>query len=156
MLPGPVCAWKAGSQGTEPAKGEIQDLIYIGGSAKAPSSKLAILDLSDEQVMRIAWKGGNWELPYSRIQTLYVTLSRPSALVELSGATYGLLMLGALRGRKGYLSVRYEDPDATSRTCLFLIPPSGALKTVETLARKSGRNIVFESEEARRRLQGRK
>jgi len=52
--------------------------------------------------------------------------------------------------------VRYEEPDGASRTCLFLIPPSGALESVEILAKKSHRNIVFESEEARRRLQGRK
>jgi hypothetical protein len=156
VFPAPALALGDARQEVETPKVEIRDLVYIGGSAKVPSGKLATLDASDEQAMRISWKGGNWELPYSRIQTLYVSLSRPSALVELGGATYGLLLLGALRGRKGYLSIRYEEPDATSKTCSFLIPPSGALKSVEILAKKANRNIVFESEEARRRLQGRK
>jgi len=147
---------KTDQQEPQPVKGEIRDLAYIGGSAKVPPGKLAVLEVSDEQLMRITWKGGSWELPYSRIQTLYVSLSRPSAMVEMAGATYGLLLLGALRGRKAYLSVRYEDPDGASKTCLFVIPAGSGQNTVDTLGKKSSRNVVFESEEARRRLQGRK
>jgi hypothetical protein len=156
VLAAPMLAQGGAQQEAETRKGEIAGLTFIGGSAKVPAGKLAVLDVSEEQVMRITWKGGSWELPYSRVQTLYVSLSRPSAMVEMAGATYGLLLLGALRGRKGFLSVRYEDPDGDSQTCWFLVPPGGALESVQILAKKSNRNIVFESEEARRRLQGRK
>jgi len=156
VLAAPILAQGGAQQEAGTRKGEIGGLAFIGGSAKVPAGKLAVLDVSEEQVMRITWKGGSWELPYSRVQTLYVSLSRPSAMVEMAGATYGLLLLGALRGRKGFLSVRYEDPDGASRTCWFLVPPGGALESVQILAKKSNRNIVFESEEARRRLQGRK
>ena len=66
---------------------EAIDPVYVGGDARVPSGKLAELDASDEKVMRIRWDEGNWEVPYERITVIYVSLSRPSAMVITAGCS---------------------------------------------------------------------
>lgn len=136
------------------SKEEISEPIYAGGSLKVPSGTLGKLDVRDDAALKVVWKGGEWRLPYNRVQTLYASLSRPSALVELAGVA-AAFTLSAFRNRKTYLSLRFEESDGTSHYCYFLIPP-GTGETVDVLAKKSNRNVVFESEEARRRLYGRR
>ena len=137
----------------ETKPGEVHQPVYAGGSMRLQVDGLATMDLTDDAAMRVAWKGGDWSLPYGKIQTLYVSLSRPTALVELAGATYGASLFGLFKNRKLYLSVRFEDKDGASQTCLFLLPP-GSGELVDLLATKSRHGIVFESHEARRTMEG--
>ena len=106
-----------------------------------------MLDARDERVMRILWVEGSWQLPYERITTLYVSLSRPSAMVELGGE----FMLGALKHRRLYLSVRYDEINEVPAKCIFLVR-QGYGQVVDLLAERSKRNVVFETYDARRRL----
>ena len=128
-------------------KQATKDPVYVGGDAGIPSGKLAVLDASDERLMRILWVEGVWDLPYDRITSLYVSLSRPSAMVELGGS----FMLGALKHRKLYLSVRYDGVNEVPGKCIFLVR-QGYGKVVDLLAERSKRNVVFETYDARRRL----
>lgn len=130
---------------------ESNDPIYAGGNAPVPSGKRAALDASDERVMRISWQEGVWELPYDRITNLYVSLSRPSAMVELGGLFTAPFMLGALKNRKLYLSVSYSEANEIPGKCIFLVR-QGYGKTVELLAERSKQNVVFETYDAKRRL----
>jgi len=139
--------------GAQP-KEEIREPVYAGGALKLPSGATGKLDVRGEATLKVVWKSGEWELPYTRVQTLYASLSRPSAMVELGGVHYAFL-LGAMKNRKLYLSMRYLEPDGSSSNCYFLVPVS-ASELVDVLAKKTNRNVVFESEEARRRLHGRR
>ena len=148
-------AWPLAAQSRNPADspGPLVP-VYAGGDTKVvPAGQAARLDLRDERFLKLSWKGGgSWELPYERIQTLYVSLSRPSAMVELGGISYAFLF-GALKGRKSYMSVRYEDANGVPRTCYFYLPP-GASEAVDMLAQRSKRNPVFESHESKRAVYG--
>lgn len=131
---------------------ESNDPIYAGGNAPVPSGKRAALDASDERVMRILWQEGVWELPCDRITNLYVSLSRPSAMVELAGSLFTApFMLGAMKNRKLYLSVSYSEANEMPGKCIFLVR-QGYGETVELLAEQSKRNVVFETYDAKRRL----
>jgi hypothetical protein len=130
---------------------ESNDPIYAGGNAPVPSGKRAVLDASDERVMRILWQEGVWELPYDRITNLYVSLSRPSAMVELGGLFTAPFMLGALKDRKLYLSVSYSETNEIPGKCIFLVR-QGYGKMVVLLAERSKHNVVFEAYDAKRRL----
>jgi hypothetical protein len=131
---------------------QSNDPIYAGGNASVPSGKRAVLDTGDERVMRILWQEGVWELPYSRITNLYVSLSRPSAMVELGGSLLTApFMLGAMKNRKLYLSVSYDGLNAPPGKCIFLVR-QGYGDAVELLAKRSQRNIVFETFDAKRRM----
>ena len=137
---------------SEEAEKESNDPVYAGGNAPAPSGKRAYLDASDERVMRILWHEGVWELPYSRITNLYVSVSRPSAMVELGGSLLTApFMLGALKNRKLFLSVSYSEVNEKPGKCIFLVR-QGYGKTVEVLSERSKQNLVFETYDARRRL----
>ena len=103
LLVGSVTTAEAQKDGQK-KKQTTEDPVYVSGDARIPSGKLAVLDASDERLMRILWVEGVWDLPYDRITNLYVSLSRPSAMVELGGS----FMLGALKKKKLYLSVRYN------------------------------------------------
>ncbi len=140
------------------ADGKPEDIrvpVYAGGSVRLKVNSLATMDLKHDTDMRVVWKDGAWNLPYSKVRTLYVSLSRPTALVELAGATYGASLFGLFKNRKAYLSVRFEEADGSSHTCVFLVPP-GAGELVDLLAQKSGKGLTWETHEAKRAIFGKK
>jgi hypothetical protein len=131
----------------EETEKESKDPVYAGGDTPAPSGKRAVLDASDERVMRILWHEGVWELPYSRITNLYVSVSRPSAMVELGGS----FMLGALKKRKLFLSVSYNEVNEKPGKCIFLVR-QGYGEVVQLLSERAKQKLVFETYDAKRRL----
>jgi hypothetical protein len=155
VLPGSETILKSQKdvQETEKEKGtETNDPIYAGGNAPVPSGRRAVLDVSDERVIRILWHEGVWELPYDRVTNLYVSLSRPSAMVELGGSLLTApFMLGAMKNRKLYLSVSYSEVNEIPGKCIFLVR-QGYGQTLELLAERSKRKVVFETYDAKRRL----
>jgi hypothetical protein len=151
-LHGPAAAFGQPEQkGKEPPDG----VLYVGGSAALPKDVVGVLEVEDDESVKISWEGGRWELPYERIQVLYVSVSRPSAMVELGGISAWFL-LAAAKNKKCYLSVQYEEPNARPKKCFFLIRGKSGAPVLETLEKKSKRPVVFESEEARRRVAGRR
>jgi hypothetical protein len=151
-LHGPTVFWgKSDQNGKETSNG----VFYVGGSATVPRNVVGVLDVEDDDSLRITWEGGRWELPYERIQVLYVSVSRPSAMVELGGLSAWFL-LAATKGKKCYLSLQYEEPNTRPQKCFFLIRGKNARRVMEALEKKSKRPLVFESEEARRRVAGAK
>jgi len=127
--------------------------VFADGWAKVPHGKRAQLDVSGETHMKIVWKEGEWEFPYARVRTLYVSLSRPSEALVAAAATYGVSLLW-VKGKKCYLSMSVEDSDGYLRSIYFLIPEGSGLGALETLKKRSNANLVFESVEARRRIEG--
>ena len=151
LLVGSVTTAEAQKEGQK-KKQTTKAPVYIGGDAGIPSRKLAVLDVSDERLMRIIWVEGVWDLPYDRITNLYVSLSRPSAMVELGGSVFTApFMLGALKNRKLFLGVTYDGVNEVPAKCIFLVR-QGYGEVVDLLAERSKRNVVFETYDARRRL----
>lgn len=141
------------AQSNQNGKETSNRVLYVGGAATVPKDAVGVLDVEDNDSLRITWEGGRWELPYKRIQVLYVSVSRPSAMVELGGLSAWFL-LAAAKGKKCYLSMQYEEPNARPRKCFFLIKGNSTSRVMEALEKKSNHPLVYESEEARRRVGG--
>ena len=142
------------AQEAKPVDGDeelLKKVLYAGGDAQVPRGKTAQLDLSSDQYLDIVWAEDKWELSYKRIRVMYVSLSRPSAAMEVLGL-YGAAFLA--KDRKCYLSVRYEDTDSALRNFYLRIPRGAGLEFLETLEKRTKRRVVYESEQVKRVIRG--
>lgn len=124
------------------------DAVYWHGRIKElPEKKLGKLDVGDPQTLQYTWEKGAWKVPYSQIKTVYVSMSRRSALVELD------IIVGAIasaRKRKLLLSLNMTDEKGNNRNGVFYLPRGPLKEFLQQLEAKTGRRVVYESEEARR------
>jgi hypothetical protein len=125
---------------------------YIDGAVKEmPEKKPGKLLANDGEALEFTWDKGSWKVPYSQIKTIYLSLSRQSEL----GSVFGLggYAVGRLKKRKLLLSLILADEQGRNRRCVFFLPEAAPMKFFETIEKKSGRNTVYESEEARRAVE---
>ncbi|MGH9427204.1 MAG: hypothetical protein ACRD2L_12980 [Terriglobia bacterium] len=141
---------EARSEQSENKEAALEGVSYAGGQAPMPKNVTASVRVGDE-ALNLRWQTGQWDLPYEQIRTLYVSLSRPSALVELDAA---LAPLALAKKRKCYLSIRYEDVNGSHKIFYFLIARGNGRSLLDALALRSKVGVVFESEEARRAMRG--
>lgn len=136
------------------AAGEAQaqtsiDVVYWSGSTKnIPEKKPGKLSLNDAGTLEFSWDKGTWKTQIAQLKTVYVSLSRPSALVEAFGLPGAAA--GAAKRRKLLLSIIFADERNKNDRCVFFLykpPTQEFLKNLET---RSGRSVVYESEEARK------
>ena len=122
---------------------------YFDGAVKEmPEKKPGKLLASDGEALEFTWDKGSWKVPYSQIKTIYLSLSRQSELGMVFGP--GGYAVGRLKKRKLLLSLILTDENGRNRRCVFFLPEAAPLKFFEIMEKKSGRNTVYESEEARR------
>jgi hypothetical protein len=128
------------------------DAMYVQGRVKElPEKKPGKLDVADATVLQFTWDKGTWKVPFSQIKTVYVSLSRRSAMVEAFGLAGAAI--GEAKARKLLLSLNLTDESGTSRNCVFFIRGAAAPQFWKTLESKTGRAAIFESEEARKAAQ---
>ncbi len=138
---------------TAVAMGQIDvPAAYLDGAVKEmPEKKPGRLLASDGEALEFTWDKGNWKVPYSQIKTIYLSLSRQSELHQVFGLPG--YAVGRLKKRKLLLSLIFADEQGRNRRCVFFLPEAAPLKFFETIEKKSGRNTVYESEEARRAVE---
>ncbi len=124
------------------------DAMYLKGRVKElPRKKLGKLDVSDAEVLQFTWQKGTWKVPFAHIKTVYVSLSRRTALVELG--------IPAVRKRKLLLSLNLTDEQGRNRNCVFFLPRGSTREFIRELETKSGRRVIYESAEARKATEAR-
>jgi hypothetical protein len=127
---------------------------YIQGRVdELPEKKPGKLEVSHADDLQFLWNDQIWKVHYSEIKTIYVALSRRSALVEVFGLEGAAI--GAAKKRKLLLSFVLADRPGGLRNCVFFLPAGATLEFMKALESKTGRTVVYESEEARRAAQGR-
>jgi hypothetical protein len=119
----------------------VEATYWSGHVKEIPGKKQGRLDLSGEP-LRFVWDKGSWSVPYARIKTVYVSLTRRSAMVEVVGVP------GA--PRKLLLSLLFTDERGKNRNCVFYLPRGPGADFLKALEEKVGRSVVYESEEARK------
>jgi hypothetical protein len=130
------------------------DAAYLQGKVNAlPKKKPGKLDVSDASVLKFTWDKGSWSVPFGRIKTIYVSLSRRSVMAEAFGV-YGVPAAVAKK-RKLLLSLMLTDEEGRNQNCVFFLPYAASQKFLTTLQTKSGGKIVYESEEARQTTEDR-
>ncbi len=124
------------------------DAMYLKGRVKElPRKKLGKLDVSDAEVLQFTWQKGTWKVPFAHIKTVYVSLSRRTALVELG--------IPAVRKRKLLLSLNLTDEQGRNRNCVFFLPRGSTREFIRELETKTGRGVIYESAEARKAIEAR-
>lgn len=127
---------------------EKADAAYFEGMVKEmPVKKPGKLIAGDGPDLEFTWEKGSWKTPYRQIKTIYLSLTRQSALGELFGLTGAAV--GAMKKRKLMLSLILTDDEGKSRRCVFFLPYAATPKFFSVIEEKSGRKVVYESEEAR-------
>ena len=130
------------------AEAQTADAAYLSGRVKElPPKKLGKLDISNTQALQFTWEKGGWKVPFARIKTVYVSLSRRSVLHEAFGLTGAAI--GESKKRKLLLSLMLSDEQGKNRNCVFFLPGAPPAEFWRVMEEKTGRKIVFESEEAR-------
>jgi hypothetical protein len=126
---------------------EVPAAYFEGVVKEMPEKKPGKLIAADGETLEFAWEKGRWKVPYTQIKTIYLSLSRQSALGEafgLSGAA-----VGAMKKRKLLLSLMLSNGEGRPLRCVFFLPQAAPREFMEMIEKKSGRNVVYESEEAR-------
>ena len=128
------------------AQTSIDAAYYQGRVEELPQRKPGKLDVSDAEILQFTWEKGSWKVLYSEIKTVYISLSRRSVMVEVFGVP------GAKR--KLLLSLVVADRPGGARNCVFYLPRGATRDFMRTLETKTGRRVVYESEEARKGAEG--
>ena len=124
------------------------DAMYLKGRVKElPKKKLGKLDVSETEVLQFTWQKGTWKVPFAHIKTVYVSLSRRTALVELG--------IPAARKRKLLFSLTLTDEQGRNRNCVFFLPRGSTREFIRELETKTGRGVIYESTEARKATEAR-
>jgi hypothetical protein len=128
------------------------DAMYVQGRVKElPDKKPGKLDVADATVLQFTWDKGSWKVPFAQIRTVYVALSRRSAM----GEAFGLpgAAIAEAKTRKLLLSLTLTDDSGNNRNCVFFIRGAASPQFWKTLESRTGRDVIFESEEARKAAQ---
>jgi hypothetical protein len=130
---------------------DVPAAYFDGVIKEMPEKKPGKLLANDGEALEFTWDKGSWKVPYSQIKTIYLSLSRQSELgLVFSFPGYAV---GRLKKRKLLLSLIITDEQGRNRRCVFFLPEAAPLKFFEIIEKKSGRNTVYESEEARRAVE---
>jgi hypothetical protein len=126
---------------------EVPAAYFEGAVKEMPEKKPGKLIAADGETLEFAWEKGSWKVPYTQIKTIYLSLSRQSALGEAFGLAGAAA--GAMKKRKLLLSLMLSDGQGRPRRCIFFLPQAAPREFMEMIEKQSGRNVVYESEEAR-------
>jgi hypothetical protein len=122
---------------------EPVEAVYLQGRIKEiPERKAGKLDPSDPEVLRFTWDKGSWKAPYTQIKTIYLSMTRQSVMIEVFGVP------GARR--KVLMSLVFTDEQGNSRNGVFILSGASNHGLLQTLEKRSGRQAVYESAEARK------
>ncbi len=132
----------------------IKAIFMEGAVRELPEKKIGKLSVTDAETLEFSWDKGTWKTPVFRIKTLYLSLSRRSVLGEPFGLTGAAI--GALKKRKLLISIIIADEANKNRRCVFFLPDTVAREFFEALETRSGRKVVYESEEARNAVEDQK
>ena len=124
------------------------DAAYLQGRVQElPEKRPGKLDVSDKEILQFKWDKGSWKVLYSEIKTVYVSLSRRSVMMEAFGIYAAPVAAG--KKRKLLLSLVVNDKPGANRNCVFYLPGGANREFIRALETGTGRNVIFESEEAR-------
>ncbi len=138
LLLAPVAGW---------AQVEVTAAYFEGAVKEMPEKKRGKLIANDGETLEFVWEKGSWKVPYTQIKTIYLSLSRHSVLHEVFGLEGAVI--GAMKKRKLLLSLILSGEQGRQRRCVFFLPQAAPRELLEMIEKKSGRNVVYESEEAR-------
>jgi hypothetical protein len=130
--------------------------LYVGGtiSTLTPNSE-AVLDLSNDSMVRFQPKGAQWEISYSSVTALAYGQHagrRVGATVALGVTTLGIGALPMLfsKKRRHYVTIEYSDNEGKAQSAIFELGKDAIRTSLTVLQTRTGKKVEYEDEEARK------
>ena len=122
---------------------------YAGGTLLIKHDTPGASSIADENDFVFAYKSGALAIPYRRINALEYG---PEA-----GRRVGLASLSPVawfsRKHTNFLTVNYRDEDGRQQAAVFELAPDIVRSTVSHMAARTGQQVEYDNEEARRSVQ---
>lgn len=132
------------------AQDEDVDAVYWRGRLPIGDHKVGGRLSFDDKVLRFSWNAQIWETAVGNVRSIYISLSRHSALTDAFGA-YAIPAVLA-KERKLTASIVFTL-DSGERKGVFIVPELTG-RFFSRLAEVSGARVMFETVEARRAAAG--
>ncbi|MBX9601483.1 MAG: hypothetical protein K2X35_10775 [Bryobacteraceae bacterium] len=135
-----------------------KDAKYVGGTWSVKQETEGKFEVSDPKVARfVSKKADRVEIPYDKITSLEYGQKagrRIGATIGWGVTTLGLAALPMLlsKKRKHYLSIGYLGDDGKPQGAVLELGKDVTRATVFTLETRSGKQVEYESEEARKHI----
>lgn len=122
---------------------------YVGGTLTIPEKTEGTFDLSRDAAAVFRYKRGETALPYQGIQTIEYG-QKAGRRVGAAVVVSPLFLLS--KKRKHYVTVGFTDHAGAKQGAVFVVAKNAVYRLVTTLSTKSGKDIEYESEEAKKHL----
>jgi hypothetical protein len=125
------------------------EAMYVGGTASLPEKTEGELDLNSEDKLVFNSSKGQIEVPYAQITSLEYG-QKVGRRVGVAMAV-GVLALFSKK-RRHFLTIGYADPAGKKQGVVLELAKGTIRSTLTKLEAKSGKQVEFESEEAKKNL----
>ena len=125
---------------------------YVGGTAsRLESGSAGAIEVGDPHYFAFYTRKGQVRVPYDRIDLLEYGQKVDRRLL-MAVAISPIFLLS--KSRKHYLTVGYTDEDGSHQALVFRVDKSGIRATLVSLEARTGLQIQYQDEEARKAGRG--
>ena len=127
--------------------------MYIGGTVEIKEKMEGKFDVSNENTFTFAYKRLTWTLPYDQIVELeYGQKAGRRVAVGVLISPFALFS----KKRNHYLTISFKDQQGKEQAVVFELGKDIVRTTLKVLQVRSGKEIHFQDEEARKSIGGEK
>lgn len=135
-------AWAVGSKNTE----------YVGGTVTSIKEKTeGKSSTADGKVFVFQHKGGSLSIPYDRVNSLEYG-QKAGRRVGVAIAVSPLALFS--KKRKHFLTINWQDDEGNQQAAVFELGKDVIRVTLSTLEARTGRQMEYQDEEARKSSKG--
>jgi hypothetical protein len=125
---------------------------YVGGTVNSiPEGTEGVLDTKNENKVGFAAKKANWDVPYSQITGLEYG-QKAGRRVGVAIAVSPIALFS--KKRKHYLTINYKDTAGKDQAVVFEIGKDIVRTTLTIMETRSGKQIEYQDDEARKAGKG--
>ena len=125
--------------------------MYMGGTVDIKKEMEGKLDVSNDKTLTFAYKRLTWTLPYDQIVELeYGQKAGRRVAVGVLISPFALFS----KKRNHYLTISFKDLEGKEQAVVFELGKDIVRTTLKVLQVRSGKEIHFQDEEARKSIGG--
>lgn len=125
--------------------------MYVGGTVDIKKEMEGTFDTANEKALTFAYKRLSWSLPYDQIVELeYGQKAGRRVAVGVLISPFALFS----KKRNHYLTISFKDLEGKEQAVVFELGKDIVRTTLKVLQVRSGKEIHFQDEEARKSIGG--
>jgi hypothetical protein len=123
--------------------------MYLGGTAGIPEKTEGELRVTDPVNLQFNYRGGTLTVPYQQVTSLeYGQKVGRRVGVAIAINVFALFS----KKRKHFLTIGYQDSQGKKNGVVFELAKDTVRSTLTTLEARTGKEIEYESEEAKKNI----